>query len=216
MATPRIKICGVTTVADALHAASLGADAVGLNFYPRSPRHVAADTARQIVRALPPFVDPVALFVNETLAVVEGQVSALGAVRTVQWHGDRPEPPPAWAYRYIPAFAVPDAAALEAVRGYLARCRELGRLPAAVLVDGHRPGVYGGTGQVAAWDLLADAGLEVPLILAGGLTPDNVAEAVRRVRPYAVDVAGGVEARPGVKDVDKVRRFVEAVRQAAV
>ncbi len=216
MAPLRVKICGITSVADASAAAAAGADAIGLNFYPPSPRCVPPEIARAVLDALPPFVDPVALYVNEPLAVLAERLSALGGVRTVQWHGDRPEPPPAWPYRYVPAFAVPDAAALEQVRRYLDGCRALGRLPAAVLLDGHQPGVYGGTGRRAAWELLADIDLGVPLILAGGLTPDNVAEAVRRVRPYAVDVAGGVEAAPGVKDVEKVRRFVANARAAAV
>jgi len=216
MAPLRIKICGITSVADALQAAALGADAIGLNFYRKSPRFVALKIAHSILTALPPFVDPVALFVNEPLAALPAQLQILDGIRTLQWHGDYPELPPDWPFRYIPAFAVPDVAGLERVRGFLDRCGDLGRLPTAVLIDGHLPGKFGGTGKQAAWDLLSGVDLGVPIILAGGLTPDNVAEAVKLVRPFAVDVASGVEAQPGVKDVEKMRRFVANACAAAV
>jgi phosphoribosylanthranilate isomerase len=212
MSAVRVKICGVTGEADALLAAELGADAVGLNFYPRSPRLVPAAVAARIVRALPPFVEPVALFVNEPLEAAFAAARALGALRTVQWHGERPEACPDPSWRFIPAFQVRDADDLERVRRYLDDCRERDRLPAAVLIDGHVPGQYGGTGAAAPWRLLAEFRPDVPLILAGGLTPENVAEAVRLVRPYAVDVASGVEQSPGKKDPEKIRRFVDAVR----
>jgi phosphoribosylanthranilate isomerase len=213
MAAMRIKICGITSEQDALLATDLGASAVGLNLYARSPRQVPLDVARRIVRALPPFVEPVALFVNEPLDHVFATADRLG-VRMLQWHGEGHPVCPNLAHRFIPAFQVRDAAALEQVTRYLARCRELDCMPAAVLVDGHAPGEYGGTGQVAPWQLLAEFRPDVPLILAGGLTPENVAEAIRVVRPYAVDVASGVEARPGVKDPEKLKRFVENARQA--
>jgi phosphoribosylanthranilate isomerase len=215
MAALRIKVCGITCEEDACLAASLGADALGLNFYPRSPRCVSLDTAAHILRALPPFVEPVALFVNEPLERAFETARRLGPVRTVQWHGDEPEACADPAFRFIPAFAVRDADGLARVTRYLEMCRSLDRLPSAVLLDGHVPGLYGGTGQAAPWQLLADFRPGVPVILAGGLTPENVAEAVRAVRPYAVDVASGVEAAPGRKDPEKVRRFIEEARAAA-
>lgn len=208
----RVKICGVTTPADAALAAELGADAVGLNFYPRSPRYVDEATARAIVAALPPYVEPVGLFVNETIDHARDVARRLG-LRTLQWHGDKLPTWPDAATRFIPAFPVRDAASLHAITAYLDRCREENRLPAAVLVDAHVAGSYGGTGQPAPWHLLADFRPGVPLLLAGGLNPDNVAAAVRAVRPFAVDVASGVESRPGVKDADRLRSFMEAVRQ---
>ena len=213
MGTPRIKICGITSVDDALMAARLGVDAIGLNFCKASKRCVVTAVAERILEVLPPQVEAVGLFVNEPLAVAASQLQRLYGIQTLQWHGDEPEiqPPEAW-YKYIPAFAIVDEASLAKVRAFLDCCRSTGRLPAAVLLDGYAAGQYGGTGQPAPWRLIAELDLGVPLILAGGLTPDNVAEAIRIVRPYAVDVASGVEREPGRKDPDKLRRFVEAVR----
>jgi phosphoribosylanthranilate isomerase len=210
----RIKICGVTTPADAALAAELGADAVGLNFYPPSPRCVTTETASRIIDALPPFVVPVALFVEERPPAAASCLGALPRVRMVQWHGAEPEPADAWAGALIVAFPVRDAGSLKVIADYVEVCRARGRLPAAVLADAHVPGRHGGTGQTAPWQLLAGFRPGVPLILAGGLTPDNVAEAVRLVRPYAVDVASGVEAAPGRKDAEKLRRFIDAARAA--
>jgi phosphoribosylanthranilate isomerase len=210
----RIKICGITVEEDARQAAILGADAIGLNFYPRSPRHVSEEKAARIARALPPFIEPVGLFVNESLVEVLEQVRRIAILRTIQWHGETPELPPL-VYHFIPAFQVHDRAGLAEVEGYLKKCRNAGRLPSALLIDGHVPGQYGGTGQTAPWKLLADFHPEVPIILAGGLTPDNVAEAIRFVNPYGVDVASGIESSPGKKDVDKMRRFIDSARNAA-
>lgn len=214
MGSLRIKICGITNVADALAAAALGADAIGLNFWAESPRRVEPTVAEQILRELPPFVDPVGLFVSAPLNQVFAAVERFGRIRTLQWHGDHPEPNPNPAYRFIPAFQVRERDCLARIDDYLARCRAQNQTPAAVLVDGHAAGAYGGTGRTAPWELLADYHPGVPLILAGGLTPDNVAEAVRIVRPYAVDVASGVESSPGRKDLEKMRRFVENARRA--
>jgi phosphoribosylanthranilate isomerase len=211
----RIKICGITRREDALEAVRLGADALGFNFYTGTPRHVPAETAASIIRELPPWVDPVGLFVNEPLTKVFQDVAALGPVRTIQWHGDDPPINTNAAVRFIPAFQVRDANGLKVVAAYLEKCAAAGSLPAAVLLDGHRAGEYGGTGQVAPWKLLADFQPPVPVILAGGLTAENVTEAVRMVRPYGVDVAGGVECEPGRKDAGKMRRFIENARQAA-
>jgi phosphoribosylanthranilate isomerase len=204
----RIKICGITNPADAEEAAGLGADAIGLNFYAKSPRCIDEATARRIVKALPPFVDPVALFVNEPLLQAQQIAQRLG-IRTVQVHGDVQGPWPPGEMCWIPAFSVGDAAGLAALEMALAR---MATAPAAILVDAHVAGMFGGTGQVVPWHLLAAYRPSVPLILAGGLTPDNVAEAIRIVRPAAVDVASGVESRPGKKDVEKMRRFIDAVR----
>src|SRR5262249_45242544 len=133
MATVRVKICGITSEADAATAATLGADAIGLNFYPKSARYVPPEAAAPIGREPPPFVRPVALFVNQPLAVAFEAARRLGPVCTVQWHGEQPETCSETAVRFIPAFQVCDADGLERVRRYLDLCRELDRLPAAVL-----------------------------------------------------------------------------------
>jgi phosphoribosylanthranilate isomerase len=209
-ARTRVKICGITTPDDARAAADLGADAIGLNFYAKSPRFVTEEQARAILAVLPPFVEPVALFVNETIDTMRA-VSRRLCLRVVQMHGDALPPVPCDELRYVPAFAVRDASSIAKIRDYLAACEAP---PSAVLIDAHVPGAYGGTGQVAPWELLAHLDLGVPWMLAGGLTPDNVANAVRQTHPFAVDVASGVETRPGVKDTTKMRRFVEQVRSA--
>jgi phosphoribosylanthranilate isomerase len=211
----RVKICGITNQADAQAAARCGADALGFNFYARSARYIPEEKAAPIVRALPPFIEPVALFVNELFENMINAARRLQSISTIQYHGDQLAPCPAAPFRFIPAFNVRDADSLTQITAFIERCREEGQLPAAVLVDAHVPGLYGGTGQTAPWHLLADFQLGVPLILAGGLTPDNVAEAVRLVRPYGVDVAGGVEKSPGQKDADKMRQFIENAHRAA-
>ena len=211
----RVKVCGVTGPEEARRVAELGADAVGLNFYPASPRYVAPPRAAAILEELPPFVEAVGLFVNVPLREATARLASFPRVRCVQWHGEGCEPPDGSGYALVPAFPVRDVGSLSAITTYLDRCRHVGRLPAAVLVDAHLPGQYGGTGQTAPWHLLASFRPGVPLVLAGGLTPENVAEAVRLVRPYAVDVASGVESAPGRKDLDKVRQFIERARAAA-
>jgi phosphoribosylanthranilate isomerase len=210
----RIKICGITNRADAEQAAALGADAIGLNFYAKSPRCIDSLTASSILNALPPFVEPVALFVNESLADAQRIAASLN-LRTIQIHGDHRELLPTGNTHWILAFSVSEKADLQRITAYLENLKSVGAAPAAVLVDAQVAGMFGGTGQVAPWHLLADFKPGVPVILAGGLTPENVAEAIRIVQPYAVDVASGVESAPGKKDVDKMRRFVDAVRSAA-
>jgi phosphoribosylanthranilate isomerase len=209
-----IKICGVTTVEDALLAADLGADALGLNFYPPSPRCLDLGTAARILGELPPWVQPVGVFVNEPLAVIAERVRPLVRLRTIQWYGEDRETASRTGHGLIAGFAVRDADSLKTITTYLERCRAEGTLPGAVLVDAHVSGQHGGTGRTVPWDLLESFRPGVPLILAGGLTPDNVAEAVRRVRPWAVDVASGVESSPGRKDADRLRRFIANARSA--
>jgi phosphoribosylanthranilate isomerase len=211
----RIKICGITNEADGEQAAFLGADAIGLNFYAPSPRCIDPPTAARILRALPPFVDAVGLFVNQPLREIYPALQLLGRIRTIQWYGEDREVGDTHPYHLISSFSVRDPHQLVEIRHYLDLCQTLGKLPTAILVDAHVPGQYGGTGQKAPWHLLADFKPDVPLILAGGLTPENVAEAVRIVRPYAVDVASGVEQTPGRKDVEKMRRFIGNAQGAA-
>ena len=210
----RVKICGVTRVDDAIEAARAGADAVGLNFYPPSPRCVDVDRARAIRRALPPFVEPVGLFVNASAAEVRETADAVGLV-TVQLHGE--ELPDVLAeldaLRLIKVFRVRDGESLDEVRAYLEACVQIGRRPDAVLFDVHHEVLWGGSGETFDWRLLTDAQEFEPYLLAGGLTPDNVDRAIRVARPWGVDVASGVERAPGVKDPERMRAFIERAKR---
>jgi phosphoribosylanthranilate isomerase len=202
----RIKICGITTPADAELLAELGVEAVGLNFYPKSPRYLTPEQARELVRHLGPFLALVGVFVSDDWHHILGVATEAG-LRAVQTYSDSPPPAPLSPPAHLPAFRVQSAADLDHIRQFVTACR-----PAAVLVDSFVQGEMGGTGHRAPWELLVGFDPGVPLILAGGLTPDNVADAIRVVRPWGVDVASGVESSPGVKDPAKVRAFVTAVR----
>lgn len=212
-----IKICGVTNVDDARAVAAAGADAVGLNFYAKSPRHVTVEKARRIVEALPVGLVKVGLFVNAPAEEVCQTFDALG-LDLIQLHGD--EPPIYLTHLgrrpVMRAFRLGQAGR-EPIRGYLDQCRKLGCMPRLVLVDAGVEGKYGGTGQVADWQTLKDYSLltpSPPVVLAGGLTPENVGEAIRTVHPTAVDTASGVESSPGRKDPATVTAFVRAAQQA--
>jgi phosphoribosylanthranilate isomerase len=200
----RSKICGITRVEDALLAAEAGADAIGLVFYAKSPRVVDVRQARAIVAALPPFVTTVGLFVNASRCEINEILDAV-PLDLLQFHGDECAADCAGYHRpYVKALRVQPG---DDVR---ARCAEFPQA-AGILLDTFVPGVPGGTGQAFDWSLVpADPGC--PIILAGGLDAENVAAAIRQVRPWAVDVSGGVEAGKGVKDAAKVRAFVAAVR----
>jgi phosphoribosylanthranilate isomerase len=212
----RVKICGITNEADAKLAATVGADAIGINFYAQSPRCVSPEVATFILRELPPFVEAVGVFVDEPLKQVFSFLNQISRIRTVQMHGTKREICDAYPFYFIPAFGVKDARSITQIQRYLTACRGVGRMPSAIMVDGHSPTQFGGTGRNPPWGLLRDVQWDVPLILAGGLTPENVAEAIRAVRPYAVDVASGVEASPGIKDPELMERFIESVRNTAL
>ena len=213
MSQIRVKICGITTPDDMRLAADLGADAVGINFYPKSPRYVDPRNAASLLRALPPMIDAVGVFVDLKIRQVCALAYQLG-LRSVQCFGDTADVEDSHPFQRIAAFRIKDRSSLDEVDAYLAKCRAVGAMPAAVLLDAHVEGQLCGTGQKAPWELLSAYRPGVPVILAGGLTPENVAEAIRTVKPYAVDVASGVESAPGRKDPDKVRRFIDAARGA--
>lgn len=204
MPVVRSKICGITRIEDALAAAAAGADAIGLVFYAPSPRAVTASQARQIVAALPPFVTTVGLFVDAPRAEVEAVLREV-PLDLLQFHGDEaPEDCRGFGRPYVKALRVRSP---EDVQACCARYADA----AGILLDTFVPGIPGGTGECFDWSLVpADAAL--PLILAGGLDAGNVSAAIRQVRPYAVDVSGGVEAGKGIKDATKVQSFVAAVR----
>jgi phosphoribosylanthranilate isomerase len=215
MARVWVKICGITNADDARQAEKWGADALGYNTYPRSPRCTSLDAAAIFAAQVALRTEAVVLVVNGDPRETAGLLRPWSVLSTVQWHGKPPLPSQLAPLRLIPAFSVRDRQSLDGIEQYLSRCRADGALPFAVLVDAHVPGQFGGTGRKAPWHLLADLQPGVPLILAGGLTPENVGEAIRTVRPFGVDVASGVERSPGVKDPDRVRHFIEEARDAA-
>jgi phosphoribosylanthranilate isomerase len=209
MGTPvRVKICGLTSVEDALLAADAGADAIGLVFWERSPRAVSLDTARRIADALPPFVTRVGVFVNASREEMTCVADATG-LDVLQLHGDEPvDDVRGLRRRAVKALRVDGAFSLDFVSPFVAA-------GCGVLLDSGSAAQPGGTGNVLDWTLARAVRERVPqLILAGGLTPENVGDAIRTVAPWAVDVSSGVERSPGRKDANKMHAFVEAVRRA--
>ena len=202
--TAKVKICGITRLEDAQTAAEAGADALGFMFYEASPRRIAYESAAKIIRELPPFLARVGVFVNPSPDDVRRAIQEC-RIDTLQFHGEEtPEFCAQFGLRVIKAFRVRDEASLRELAGYAG---------ATCLLDSFVPGQHGGTGATFNWDLAAQtvkAGRRV--LLAGGLTPENAADAVQRVRPYGLDVSSGVEAKPGVKDAVKVRAFIAAAK----
>ncbi|QJQ19825.1 phosphoribosylanthranilate isomerase [Pseudomonas sp. SK] len=206
MSNVRSKICGITRIEDALAAAEAGADAIGLVFYARSPRAVDVRQARAIIAALPPFVTTVGLFVNATRCELNEILEAV-PLDLLQFHGDEtPQDCEGYQRPWIKALRVRPGDDLEAACRLYAGAR-------GILLDTYVPGVPGGTGEAFDWSLVP-ARLSKPVILAGGLSADNVGQAIAQVRPYAVDVSGGVEQAKGIKDAAKIEAFVRAVKQA--
>jgi len=202
----KIKICGITNLDDALAAADAGADALGFNFYKKSPRCIEPEKAAEIIAQLPPFVMPVGIFVNEREEKIR-EIQQLACLQALQFHGDEsPEFCQRFGARVIKAFQVKDKESLKNMAHY-----HVG----AFLLDSYRDGVRGGTGVTFDWHLAVVAKTFGKVILAGGLTPENVAEAVKLVQPYGVDVAGGVEKEKGIKDHAKIKKFIAEVRRAA-
>ena len=211
-----VKICGITNSEDALVAVAAGADAIGLNFYSPSPRSVTNERAAEIAAELPIDVARIGVFVNADATTIRTTTAAVG-LDWIQLHGD--ERPRLLAdlpdgVRLIRAFRLHHNDDLAAVIEYVGVCRTSSRIPDAILLDAFDPIRFGGTGLTLPWKILQDgrlARLGLPILLAGGLTPDNVADAIRQAGPgvTAVDTASGVESSPGVKDSDKVRQFVE-------
>ena len=195
----KVKICGNTNLDDAMAAVQAGADALGFVFYAKSPRAVDSKTAAEIISRLPPFVVPVGVFVNEDLSVVRRIMEECN-IPLAQLHGEEsPQYCAELGRSVIKAIRIRDSRDLERMAGYQV---------SGFVLDAFVEGTPGGTGVTIDWDLAAQAQMLGPIILAGGLTPDNVLEAVRQVRPYAVDVTSGVEASPGKKDHAKVQAFI--------
>jgi len=196
----RVKICGITRQQDLHVACQAGADALGFVFYEKSPRHLTIATAAALVRELPPFVQSVGLFVNAAPAFIEAVLQDV-PLDLLQFHGDET---PADCMR----FGRPYIKAVRMNRDTdLLKCAADFDTARGLLLDAYVPGVPGGTGERFDWSLIP-ADLPRPVILSGGLTPDNVAEAIQRVRPWAVDVSSGVEAEKGIKDAHKIAQFI--------
>jgi phosphoribosylanthranilate isomerase len=200
----KVKICGITSAADALAAVEAGADLLGFMFYASSPRNVSLRTAAEIARQLPPFVVKVGVFVNADEDLVTRAIGDCG-LNLLQFHGDEP---PEYCAQFglmsMKAFRIRDVESLTALPAYPTE---------AWLLDAFVKGKPGGTGEKFNWDLALEAKkFGKPIFLAGGLTPGNVAAAVKKVQPYAVDVSSGVEASPGKKDPAKVKAFIQAAK----
>lgn len=202
----QVKICGITNLDDAQVAIDAGADMIGLNFYPPSPRYVTPDQAQTIVEHLPPQVLAVGIFVNETAETMT-HVAEVSGVTRLQLHGDEaPSVCAALSLPVIKVFRFTEHVRPEMMADYTT--------VNAFLVEGFHEKLYGGSGAVANWQQVATLHDYGRIILAGGLTPENVQQAIRVVQPYAVDVVSGVEASPGQKDPQKVRTFVQQAKAA--
>jgi phosphoribosylanthranilate isomerase len=203
----KVKICGMTQLKDALFAVEQGVDAVGFIFYKKSPRAVTMKTVREIITKLPPLVDTVGVFVNESAERLN-KIADYCGLDLVQLHG---EESPAFCRkihrRVIKAFRVKD----------LQSIKQLEKFPVSgFLLDTFSDDLHGGTGKTFDWNLALPAKKMGPVILAGGLTPRNILQAVRQVRPYGVDVCSGVEKSPGIKDLEKVRAFLRNIRSGSI
>ena len=199
----RVKICGITRPEDARAAAAAGATVIGMVFWPGSPRVVDSETARRIVSALPAGVPAIGVFVNQPVEEINAAIDAAGLFG-VQLHGDEPVDMIARIRRpVVRALSLDDVAMIDALP-----------LEVTVLLDAADPVKRGGTGQTIDWAAAREVARRRPIVLAGGLTPENVEHAIEAVRPYAVDVSSGVEASPGIKDRARMAAFIDAVRRA--
>jgi phosphoribosylanthranilate isomerase len=201
----RIKICGITNYEDASAAVAYGADALGFIFYPQSPRYITAETARFIIASLPPFISTVGVFVNASADTIN-EIKMASGIDLIQLHGEEPPVFCAQWPRIIKALRICTEADLENLAQYQV---------ASFLLDTYSTAAYGGTGQVFNWDIALAAKHYGRIILAGGLTPDNVAQAISFVQPYGIDVSSGVEKTPGKKDHIRLRQFIERAKAAA-
>lgn len=200
----RVKICGITNTDDALAAIDYGADALGFVFYEKSPRYIPPEKAGQIIRSLPPFITTVGLFVDEDRNEVE-KIIALNNINIVQFHGNEAPETCLLNRRVIKAIRVKELSDLDSLGNYQV---------SAFLLDTYTEDLLGGTGQVFNWDIAIEAKRFGRIILAGGLTPENIEKAVKLVRPFAVDVSSGVEMDKGVKDHKKMKLFIKRAKGA--
>ncbi len=201
----KVKICGITNQKDAFAALDAGADALGFVFYNGSPRNIAREDAARIIEQLPPFIQTVGLFVNESIETINN-ITDLCGLDVIQLHGDEtPQFCNSINRRVIKALRIKDISSLEPLESFNV---------AGMLLDAWSPSEQGGTGRTFNWDIAEIASQKKQIILAGGLSPDNVTEAIRKVRPYAVDVSSGVESSPGVKDHMLLRDFIRKAKES--
>lgn len=211
----RVKICGVTRPEDAERAAAAGADSIGLNFFPKSKRFIRPEVAKSIVRQIPPMVEIFGVFADETPEQILAIAEEVG-LAAVQLHGSVPTAVPAslGPRRIVRAFNWRAGETPSAIENYLAECAGLDVRPVGVLLDAALHGLPGGTGITWDWEEAVEIDFPLPVVIAGGLNPDNVGRAIAMLRPYGVDVAGGVEGEPGIKDSGRMQAFIAAVRAA--
>jgi phosphoribosylanthranilate isomerase len=202
----KVKICGITNLDDAIASVNFGADALGFVFFQGSPRCISIDKATVIIKKLPPFLTTVGVFVNESPEQIEKIISITG-IDVVQLHGDETPENCHISRHVIKAIRVKSLESLEPLIHYK-------DIISTFLLDTFTPDIAGGTGQIFNWDIAVEAKQFGRIILAGGLTPDNIIEAIRRVQPYAVDVSSGVESKKGEKDHEKMRLFIEKAKSA--
>jgi phosphoribosylanthranilate isomerase len=202
----KVKICGITNIDDAVAAVDFGADALGFVFFEKSPRYISHANAATIIKKLPSFTTTIGVFVNEKPEQIE-KIIDLTHIDAVQLHGNEPPEMCDISRRVIKAIRVKSLESLDPLINYKDKV-------SAFLLDTFTPDILGGTGQIFNWDIAIYAKQFGKIILAGGLTPDNVAEAIRRVRPYGVDVSSGVEAKKGKKDYRKMKLFIERAKGA--
>lgn len=203
----KVKICGITNLEDALAASEYGADALGFVFYKKSPRSVSCADAKAIIKKLPPYITCVGVFVNEDKERIR-KIAEQTGIHVVQLHGD--EPPSACrisGYPVIKAIRVKSLDNMDMIKNYWGKV-------SAFLLDTYSPQTYGGTGQLFNWEIALEAKQFGRIILAGGLSPENVEQAVRYVKPYAIDVSSGVEEEKGKKDLEKMKQFIEKAKCA--
>jgi phosphoribosylanthranilate isomerase len=205
----RVKVCGITNLSDAMYAVECGADAIGFVFYQKSPRFVGKINAKEIISKLPPFISTVGVFVNQKIEDIIETVQGC-SLNIIQLHGDEsPDYCSKMPVMIIKAIRIKDGASLKKMPDY---STEQGRRVSAFLLDSFSENDYGGTGKIFNWELAIGAKEYGRIILSGGLNPDNVREAIEKVRPYGVDVSSGVEEREGKKDRGKVKAFIERVK----
>jgi phosphoribosylanthranilate isomerase len=202
----KVKICGITNIDDAMAAVEFGADALGFVFFQGSPRYISPDAAAGIIRKLPSFAMTIGVFVDEKPSQIEKTIASTG-IDVIQLHGDEPPEMCAFSRRVIKAIRVKSLASLDPLIHYQEKV-------SAFLLDTFSPGSFGGTGQKFNWDIATYAKQFGRTILSGGLTPDNIVEAVKQVGPYGVDVSSGVELKKGGKDHLKMRLFIERAKAA--
>lgn len=201
----KVKICGITNVDDAMAAVDFGADALGFVFYHGSPRYISPDDAAEIAGKLPPFIASVGVFVNEKTEEIEKIIASTG-IDIIQLHGDETPDMCRFSRRIIKAIRVKSLESLDTLVYYKDRV-------SAFVLDTFAPDIFGGTGLIFNWDIAEYAKQFGRVILAGGLNPDNISEAVRRVRPYGVDVSSGIELKKGEKDHNKLKLFIERAKE---